>query len=155
MNRWQSWSSHFVTLAVGISGIVYLVMKYFMTTEDPFAIVNHPLQPLMLDLHVFTAPLLVFLFGLMFESHIQRKLRTRNALNRKSGVVAAVTFCVMTLSGYLLQVTANESISSAALVLHLVTSGAFLLSYLVHQVISFRLWRARVRQQTDEFAYDA
>jgi hypothetical protein len=155
MSRWQSWSSHIATLAVGITGIVYLIMKYFMKTDDPFAIVNHPLQPLMLDIHLLAAPLLVFLFGLMFESHIQRKLRAGNRMNRKSGLIAAITFGVMTLSGYVLQLTAGEVVSRAALGTHLISSGLFLVSYLVHQVINFRLWRARIRQQSEQFVYEA
>jgi len=155
MSRWQSWSSHIATLAVGISGVVYLIMKYFMTTDDPFAVVNHPLQPVMFDIHLFAAPLLVFVFGLMFESHIQRKLRAGNPLNRKSGLIAAVTFGIMTLSGYVFQITAIEMVQRAALVLHLISSGLFLISYLVHQVINFRLWRARVRQQSEQFVYEA
>ncbi len=154
MNRWQSWSSHVATLAVGISGIVYLFMKYFMKTGDPFALVNHPLQPLMLDVHLLAGPLLVFVCGLMFESHIQRKLRFGGQPNRKSGLVATVTFAVMTLSGYALQVTATEVLSKAALVLHLASSGVFLLSYLVHQIVNFLLWR-RVRQNSSQLAYDA
>jgi hypothetical protein len=129
-------------------------MKYFMTTDDPFAIVNHPLQPVMIDIHVFAAPVLVFLFGLMFESHIQRKLRTGRHANRKSGIMAAVTFGAMTFSGYTLQITAIETVLRAALVVHLLSSGAFLLSYAVHQVINFRLWRARVRKQSEQLAYE-
>lgn len=148
MNRWQSWSLHSATLVVGLSGIFYLWMKYFMASDDPFALVNHPLQPLMLDLHLFTAPLLIFCFGLMFESHIQRKLRAGTPVNRKSGLIAAGTFGVMTLSGYVLQVTAIEGLSRTALGLHLLSSGAFLFSYLIHQAVNFRLWRARVAYES-------
>jgi hypothetical protein len=154
MSRLQSWSSHLFTIVVGISGILYLVMKYMMTTDDPFAIVNHPLQSVMLDIHVFAAPVLVFLFGLMFESHIHRKLRTPTRANRKSGIIAAVTFGAMTFSGYTLQITAVETVMRAALIVHLLSSGAFLLSYIIHQFINFRLWRARVRQQSEQLVYE-
>jgi hypothetical protein len=155
MSRFQSWSSHLVTIVVGLSGILYLVMKYFMTTEDPFAIVNHPLQPTMLSIHVFAAPVLVFLFGLMFESHIQRKLRAGRRANRKSGIIAAFTFGTMTLSGYMLQITASETLMRTALIVHLLSSGVFVLSYVVHQVVNFCLWRARVRQQSEQLAYES
>jgi uncharacterized membrane protein len=155
MTRWQSWSSHITTLLVSLSGVAYLWMKYFLETDDPFAIVNHPLQPSMLDVHLFTAPLLIFCFGLMFESHIRRKLKAGSRVNRKSGLIAAITFAVMTLSGYLLQITAVAAVSRAALVLHLLSSGIFLSAYVVHQVINFRLWRARVRQEPAKFVYEA
>ena len=155
MNRWHSWLSHIVTVIVGVSGIVYLWMKYFMATGDPFAIVNHPLQPMMLNLHVFAAPLLVFLFGVMFESHIQRKLKIGNTSNRRSGLAAAGTFGVMVVSGYLLQVSTVTALSRAALILHLVSSGIFLLSYAVHQVVNFRLWRARSKQESEKLVFQA
>lgn len=154
MNRWQSWSSHIVTVIVGSSGVIYLWMKYFMAMDDPFAIVNHPLQPLMLDLHVFAAPVLVFFFGLMFEPHIQRKLRNANSLNRGSGLIAAVTFGIMTVSGYMLQVTALPALNRTALFLHLLSSGVFLSSYLVHQIVNFRLWRARSKQESENLAVE-
>ncbi len=155
MNRWHSWLSHLFTIVVGTSGIAYLWMKYFVKTDDPFAIVNHPLQPFMLDLHVFAAPVLVFLFGLMFESHIQRKLKNGSPSNRRSGVIAAMTFAVMGITGYLLQVIVNPGLMRAALVLHLFSSGVFLLSYIVHQFVNFLLWRkARSRQGADKFAFE-
>ena len=145
MSRWHAWSSHVVTVLLAGSGIVFFTMKYMVTTDDPFAVVNHPLQPLMLDLHLVAAPAIIFLFGLMFESHIQKKLQSSARMNRKSGIIAAITFAAMTVSGYALQVSAMETLSRAALILHLISSGVFVLSYAAHQVVNFRLWRARVR----------
>ena len=154
MSRWHAWSSHVFTILLSGSGIAYFVMKYLVPTTDPFAVVNHPLQPVMLDLHVLVAPALVFLFGLMFESHIQKKLRSSSRKNRRSGILAAVTFGLMSLSGYALQITAVETISRAALVLHLVSSSVFALSYVVHQVVNFRLWRARHRWESQDLALE-
>jgi hypothetical protein len=145
MSRWQAWSSHVLTVLLAGSGIVFFVMKYMVTTDDPFAVVNHPLQPVMLDLHLLAAPLLIFLFGLMFESHIQKKLQSAGRVNRRTGVIAAITFGTMSLSGYALQVSAIETLSRVALILHLASSGVFVLSYAVHQLVNFRLWRARLK----------
>ena len=150
MNRWQAWFSHVVTIAVGASGIVYLWMKYFMTSDDPFSVVNHPLQPYTLSLHLLTAPLLVFAFGLIFESHIANRLRLGTPLNRRSGLISVFTFALMTGSGYALQITAAATLSRAALVLHLASSGLFLVSYLAHQLVTFKLWRARTRLETQK-----
>ena len=154
MSRWQAWSSHILTVLLAGTGITYFVMKYLAATDDPFAVVNHPLQPVMLDLHLLAAPALVFLFGLMFESHIQKKLRSGGRVNRRSGIAAAVTFGTMTLSGYALQVSAIETLNRAALVMHLASSGVFVLSYVVHQVVNFRLWRARLRSERRNLALE-
>ena len=145
MSRWQAWSSHVLTVLLAGSGTVFFVMKYMVTTDDPFAVVNHPLQPVMLDLHLLAAPVLIFLFGLMFESHIQKKLQSAGRVNRRTGIIAAITFGTMSLSGYALQVSAIETLNRVALILHLVSSGVFVLSYAVHQLVNFRLWRARLR----------
>src|SRR5688572_3581016 len=145
MRRWQAWLSHLTTILVGVSGIAYLWMKYFMSTEDPFSLVNHPLQPHALKLHLLIAPLLVFAFGLIFESHIANRLRLGTALNRRSGIISVFTFALMTGSGYLLQISSAASLSQTALVLHLASSGLFVLSYLMHQIVTVKLWRARTR----------
>lgn len=141
MSRWEKWLSHLSTVVVSVSGIVYLWMKYFMTTDDPFALVNHPLQPSMMSVHVLAAPVLTFMLGLIVNSHARKKLASPARSNRVSGLVALSSFPVMVLSGYLLQISTNELLTKVSLGLHLVTSGAFALTYAVHLLISLRLMR--------------
>jgi hypothetical protein len=155
MSRWQAWFSHAVTIAVAASGIVYLWMKYFMRTDDPFSLVNHPLQPHALSLHLLAAPLLVFAFGLMFESHIANRLRLSTPLNRRSGLISVFTFALMTVSGYALQISSAATLSRTALLLHLASSGLFLVSYLMHQLVTFKLWRARTRLENQKAVAEA
>jgi hypothetical protein len=155
MNRFETWLSHLSTLVVTASGVVYVWMKYFLVTDDPFALVNHPLQPLMISIHVIAAPFLTFVLGLVVNSHVRRKLLSESRSNRISGLVSLFTFPTMVISGYGLQVLTNETGLKIALVLHLATSTVFALTYVVHQVISLKMTRtvarkkpALVRQQT-------
>ena len=141
MRPWEIWLSHISTLLVTVSGVAYLWMKYFMETADPFAIVNHPWQSAMLSLHVLVAPALVFVVGLMVQSHIQKKLRSGTNSNRSSGLVSMVTMPVMIASGYMLQVVTAPLLASITLGLHLVSSSIFVTTYLAHQVVSYRLAR--------------
>jgi hypothetical protein len=60
-------------LLVGGTGLVYGWFRYFVTSDDPYAVVNHPAQPLWHHLHLWTAPLLVFAFG-HFSLHSSRFL---------------------------------------------------------------------------------
>lgn len=140
MSRWQAWFSHLLTVLVSLSGIVYFSMKYGLETDDPFAVVNHPLEPFMLDIHVFTAPVLVFVLGLIFEPHIMKKIKSPAPSNRLSGWITLATFAIMALSGYLLQVTATPFLAWVAWILHLASSFVFVSSYVVHQIVSFRIW---------------
>ena len=141
MKPWEIWLSHISTFLVTLSGVAYLWMKYFMETTDPFAIVNHPWQPSMLSLHVLVAPALVFVVGLMVQSHIQRKLRSGTNSNRSSGLVSMVTLPVMIASGYMLQVVTAPLLASITLGLHLVSSSIFVITYVTHQIVSYRLAR--------------
>lgn len=141
MNRFETWMSHASTILVGLSGIVYLWMKYFMQTDDPFALVNHPLQPAMLSLHVLVAPVVTFVVGMVVNAHVRKKLASPSKSNRISGLAALFTFPAMVISGYLLQVSTNELLTKATLGVHLVSSGVFLLTYVIHQVVTLRIAR--------------
>ena len=65
--RWLLWTS---TLAVAVSGFGFAWAKYLVRSDDPFAVVHHPLQPFFLKMHVLTAPILVFAVGFLFSRHV-------------------------------------------------------------------------------------
>ena len=96
MTRWERWAFNGLTLAVTISGFAYLWMRYVIQSDDPFAVVNHPWQSTMLGLHVLVSPLLLLTFGVIFRSHILKKLQTSQQVsNRRSGLTALGTFAAM------------------------------------------------------------
>ena len=142
MTRFEVWLSHLSTIIVGISGLIYFWMKYFMQTDDPFALVNHPFQPTMMTVHVLVAPILTFVLGMTVSSHVRKKLASPSRSNRLSGLVTLATVPAMVVSGYVLQTSTSELLTQVALVAHLVSSSVFAITYLVHQVVSFRLRRA-------------
>src|SRR5438128_2419924 len=84
------------------SGVVFAAMKYWMKSDDPFAVVNHPWQPHVLSAHVLLGPIAVFAFGWTFASHMLPALVNR-APNRASGIVSMVLIVPMVASGYLMQ----------------------------------------------------
>ena len=143
MSRWERWCLNIFTTAVIATGIVYAWMKYIMQVEDPFSVVSHPWQPLMLDFHILVSPMLILIVGITFSSHILSKIQSRFPANRRTGVLVLLCLLPMILSGYLLQVLTDPMMLQIALVVHLVTGGLFGLSYLIHQVINFRIWRAQ------------
>lgn len=121
-----------------LTGIVYAWMKYGMKSSDPFAVVNHPLQPWMLSSHVVIAPLLVFGFGWIFSDHIWPKFQNRFAPKRGSGVWSMAAIAPMTLSGYLLQTATAEATRHFMAVGHWISSAIFVLAYAVHIVMKPR-----------------
>lgn len=134
MSRLEAWCVHVATLLVGGSGLVYAWMRYLLTPSDPYAVVNHPLQPAVQHLHVLAAPLLVFAAGVIWRRHVWVGWTLGGAERRRSGVGLALSLAPMIVSGYLLQTTTGEGWHRTWLVVHLVTSGLWLVGYLWHQL---------------------
>ena len=152
MKRWERWTFNTLALLVAVTGFAYLWMKYAATTDDPFAVVNHPWQPAMLSLHVLASPIFLLLFGIILNSHVMKKLRASSVPNRKTGLTSLVTFAAMVATGYLLQVTSSESALRALVVVHVGSGTIFTIAYAIHLVVSARLGWARVRPPIREVA---
>lgn len=144
--RSERWFFNAMHAVITLSGVAYFCMKYMMTTDDPFALINHPWEPAMLSIHVFVAPLGVFLFGMVFRSHTLRKLLQASPVNRRSGLTSAGSFLAMALSGYLIQVATSPAVIAFAIWSHVATSVLFVLAYGVHLVIGYRVTYSRTRQ---------
>ena len=143
MRRWERWTFNALSLVVAATGFGYLWMKYALGNDDPFAVVNHPWQDGMLDLHVVASPAFILMFGIVFNSHVMKKLRAPRLPNRRSGFVSLGTFAAMVVSGYLLQVSSNEAWLQALVVLHVASGALFSVAYAIHLVLSARLARTR------------
>ena len=141
-SRGERWFLHASSFLVGGTGLVYAWMRYLAVAEDPYAVVNHAWQPGTQHLHVLVAPLLVFGFGLLWAAHIRRGLRSRGRIGWVSGVGAALLGLPMAASGYLLQVTVEEAWRTAWIVVHLVTSGLWLVAYVAHLPVFRRRGRS-------------
>lgn len=110
MTPFERWSVWLTTAGTLITGVVYWWMKDVMTTTDPWSVINHSLQPWVLKAHILIAPLLVFSVGLITSRHIWRHYRMGVGKGRKSGVLAALSFIVLVVSGYVLQVVTGETL---------------------------------------------
>lgn len=141
---------HAAALTVGLSGLAYAWMKYLTAPpENAFSVVNHPLQPTALHLHVLSAPVLVFAVGILWRDHVWARLRNSGRRRgRASGTALTLLLVPMIASGYLLQTTTSEALHTVLVGTHLVTGGAWLVGYAAHAVSALRpsdRWR---RDQT-------
>ena len=152
MKPWERWAFNIASLAVAASGLAYFWMKYLVRTDDPFAVVNHPWQAAMLHVHLLASPAFILVFGIILNSHIMKKLRATRLPNRRSGYVSLVTFAVMVLSGYLLQVESSERWLQALVILHVASGALFSVVYTTHLVISATLGRKRAASTLLEVA---
>jgi len=110
LERWTVWGS---TVLVTLSGVIYAWMKYLLHPVAEFAVINHPLQPLLLKLHILTAPVLVFAIGLIATRHILPRLAARIPTGRRSGLVAALVVVPMIFTGYLIQAVTHVPLLTA------------------------------------------
>jgi hypothetical protein len=141
MKRWERWSFNLASLVIAITGFAYFWMKYLLTTDDPFAVVNHPWQGLMLQVHVLAAPLFILVFGIVLNSHVMKKLRASKLPNRKTGYTSLATFALMVASGYLLQIASSDAWLQGLVAVHVASGAIFSLVYAGHLVASVRLAR--------------
>ncbi len=109
MTRFQRWLLYVSTAVAASSGVAYFCMKRFLTPPDPWAVVNHPLEPWTLKLHILSAPVMLFAVGLITTQHIWRSLKSSLPTGRKSGLVAAVAFVPLVATGYLIQVVTHPT----------------------------------------------
>lgn len=121
------------TALVGGTGLVYAWMKYLLTPADPYAAVHHPLQPLVLKIHLVAAPFLVFAVGLVFTQHIWKQLRSGLKRGRRTGTGTILTLVPMVLSGYLIQAVTSESWLWWLAAVHLTTGTLFVVGFAAHQ----------------------
>ncbi len=138
MTRLEAWVLHASNALVGGTGLVYAWMRYALEPQDPFAVVNHPLQPLAQHLHVLLAPVLVFAIGLIWQGHVGPSLRARTRPRRSSGLTLVLLAAPMVASGYLLQTAEGDGWRRAWIAVHLSTSAAWLAAYLTHLLVPKR-----------------
>lgn len=127
---------HLANLAVSVTGLVYGWMRYMVTPTDEWAVVNHPLQPLLQHLHVLAAPLLVFAVGLIWIGHVATRLGNGSS-SRAAGVVLTILFLPMVASGYLLQVAVEPDWRQRWIWVHVAASLLWIVSFVAHQVRAF------------------
>jgi len=146
VNPFERWNLRLASLAIIVSGFALLWMKYGLESTDPFAVINHPLQPWALKSHVLVAPALVFAIGLIARRHIWRHLVRRVEPGRGTGLATLISLVPMAASGYALQVIVSESWRTAAVVTHVASSVLFTVVVLAH----FVLMRGYLRELQDE-----
>jgi len=139
LNRFENYFLIAASAMTAISGTVYGVMKYFVTSADPYAVVNHPWQPFFLKLHILAAPFLVFALGLIFRRHILDRWVSGGKIARRTGLFTTCVFLPMILSGYLIQVVTGGMVLEGLVLAHLVTAGAFVAGLAMHRNRAFGL----------------
>ena len=140
--KWVVWVS---SVVVTLSGVIYWWMKYLLPFPDAFSVVYHPLQPLVLKLHIVIAPLLVFGLGSVTIRHAWRHFCLGTATGRRSGLATLWILGPMILSGYLIQAVTGDRWVRAMVIVHIAGGSLYAIGLGIHQVIM----HSGVRDQLD------
>ena len=136
MSRFEKWFLLVATALTALTGVGLYGTKYLMTSADPFAVVNHPLQMWFLKTHILVTPLLVFALGLVTTRHIWRHLRNGVPWGRRSGITTGIVVIPMVVSGYLIQAVTHEKWLIVLAYGHIGVGVVFTLGAILHQLIA-------------------
>jgi hypothetical protein len=128
--RARRWTVYAVSLGTWLTGALWLIFHYFMTTEGRFGPVTHPLEPVWIRLHAALSFFAIGILGLLWGVHI---LRGWNAQWRRwSGGTLAAFFFVLTITGYGLYYAIDEQWRAWTSIAHWVLGLAALIAFFVH-----------------------
>ena len=134
MSRFERWNLWITSLLVILTGGGLAAVKYLMEPTEPWAVINHALQPWLLKAHIVVSPLMVFAVGIITLRHIWHHYRSGQSRGRYSGIATAAVTVPMILTGYLIQVITDVGWLKAMAVGHIVLGTVYALGLSAHQV---------------------
>ncbi|MGH7540740.1 MAG: hypothetical protein ACRELC_07060 [Gemmatimonadota bacterium] len=133
MSRFERWSIWLTSAATAFTGVGYFMFRYLVRTDDPFAVVNHPLEPAFLKAHLLVSPLLLYAVGLITVRHVWRHFRSGARRARLSGSFTALAVVPMVATGYLLPVLTGAGWLRAMAIAHVAFGALYVAGLIVHQ----------------------
>ncbi len=134
MSAFERWCLWLGSAATAVTGVALLWMKYVLEPMGPWSVINHPLQPWILKLHILVAPLLVFALGVITLRHVWEHIRLRVRRGYKTGMTAGVMAISMVLTGYLVQVVTSEPWLRVVALGHIVAGLIYVVGLVAHTV---------------------
>lgn len=116
LERWHRRSVYVTAAVLLLSGVAWLVLRYFLRPVGEFGETVHPLEPWAMKLHGAAAMALLFFAGSVLHLHVRRALKARRNLVMGWAVVAVLLFLVLT--GYALYYVAGDADRPAWSLLH-------------------------------------
>jgi len=134
VNGFEKWALGLTTAATAVTGIGLFVTKYLMQTDDPWAVINHPLEPWFLKAHILVAPTLVFALGMIAAHHVWPYLKTGLRSGLRSGIVTSLVTVPMVLSGHLIQIITVPDWLKGIAIIHIATAFLFTTAFVGHRL---------------------
>jgi len=107
LGPWHQGAVYGATAALVVSGIIWLVLHYFLTVPGEYGPQSHPLESWMLRLHGAAAMAGLIIYGSLLPVHIRRAWSIRRNIVLGIGLVAIML--LLTITGYLLYYSGDEN----------------------------------------------
>jgi len=135
LGPWHQGAIYGATTALAVSGIIWLVVDYFVATPGEYGPQIHPLEPWMLRLHGAAAMAGLIIYGSLMPVHIRRAWTIRRNIALGIGLVAFML--LLTVTGYLLYYAGDENTRPVISAVHWIL-GLAVPALLVWHVVSGR-----------------
>lgn len=106
LGPWQQGAVYGATAVLAVSGMVWLVLHYFMARPGEYGPQIHPYEPWMLRLHGAAAMAGLVIYGSLLPVHVRRAWSIRR--NVAPGICVAAVMLLLSLTGYLLYYAGGE-----------------------------------------------
>lgn len=133
LGPWHQGTVYGVTALLVLSGIVWIVLQYFMVTQGEFGETHHPLENWMLKIHGAAAMAGLIIYGSLLPIHIRRAWAIRR--NIFLGIALVVLMLLLTITGYLLYYAGGEETRPVISIVHWIL-GVVIPILITWQVIS-------------------
>jgi hypothetical protein len=107
LGPWHQGAVYGATAALAVSGIVWLIVHYFMAQPGDYGPQIHPLEPWTLRLHGAAAMAGLVIYGSLLPVHVRRAWSIRR--NIALGIGLVTIMLLLTVTGYLLYYSGNEN----------------------------------------------
>ncbi|MGZ5201007.1 MAG: DUF4405 domain-containing protein [Telluria sp.] len=136
LERWHRRSVYVTGAVLLLTGVGWLVLRYFMRPVSEFGETVHPLEPWAMKLHGAAAMAALFFVGSLLHMHIRRALKAKRNLVTGWAMVGTLSFLVST--GYGLYYLAGDAGRPLWSVLHWAVGLAVAALFVLHIVVGRR-----------------
>jgi len=126
----RRWTVYGISFATWLTGVLWLIFHYFLTTEGRFGPVTHPLEPVWIRLHAAFSFIAIAVLGLLWGVHIVRGWNAN--WRRWSGGTLVGLFVVLTVTGYGLYYALDAQWREWTSLIHWVLGLAAIVAFFVH-----------------------
>jgi hypothetical protein len=136
----------FTILAVAwLSGVSFFILNNWVMVEGEFGYEKHPLQFISLQIHGFTAFLMIMIFGYLLASHVKRAWKVKP--KSKLGLILLIMHGWLILTAYMLYYLVGEDSRIFISYAHLSVGFFYPIILVAHIIFKVKTTRKNTRKK--------